>query len=224
MRAKWFLVCVFGLATSTIQASTFIDLGSSICSGDQSLDSSNGLALSCTGDFSLGQGSLISDTAITLFSKGRLSLSNFKLSAPRITLNTEDSLHIGSDVSFAGNGNQPSILISSPESRLIGGNFSPTEPSLSSGGDITVTTGRDISAGRGGAGIVKISPPSVTFLARPPISLVPPAGGQISLSSGGITIMSAGTLASVPLPPSFLMLLSGLLLLVSGSRRSMFRK
>ncbi len=205
MRYGFLLFCIYGLSTAPAQASNFIDLGSSICSGEQSVDSSAGLVFEGTGDFSLEQGSLISDTSISLDSKGKLILKDFKLEAPRILLTADESLELGTNVSITGNGNQPTIIVSAGELTLIGSTLNPQNRSPLAGGAINVSAGGNLSLG--------------TDIAQPVVILVPPGGNSLHGSDGEIRLMPPGPTTSVPVPASISMLISGLLFLVSASKR-----
>jgi hypothetical protein len=145
MRYALCLLCLSALFSSA-SASTFVDLGTSNCSGTQSFDGRNGLAFSCSGDFSLSGGSLISDSAISLLATGHLSLDNFTLSGISIGI-TADSIYIQS----GGLLTAPNISLFA-NSIVVGGQLvpsgiiqpgvdisSPKPPNLGDGGGITLT-------------------------------------------------------------------------------------
>lgn len=248
MRIAWLLFCFYGLSFSAAHAATLIDLGSSSCSGSQSFDAGSGLSFSCSGDFSLKSGSLWSDTSISVSSLGSLSLDTFTLSAPSILLNAA-SIHLGSDARLNGQRIQLSVndrygngitmlrdgpltlsgsplnLVPRPLNFMLG----TTPPSTASAGSITLQPGADLSlTAIGGSGIRKLDTLGViALLPRPDISLLPTqrldllkVNNPMVISNGALPL---GIIASIPIPASFTMLLTGLLALVSVSRRSLFR-
>jgi len=233
MRIGFLLLCFYCLSSSAANASNLIDFGNTSCSGSQSLDSSNGLVLGCTGDFSLSTGALSSDTSISLFSSGSLMLDAFKLSAPNIKLKA-DSIYINSNVSLIGAfidlsansivlGDQPflprSIIQILPGRNIIAPALSP----IDSGGNITLLAGGDISLGSkrilspASGGDIVISPGSGVIITG--------SGAKASLENmsiiqnGNVTLVS-----SVPGPSTFTALLAGLLMLAAVYGRPFSRR
>ena len=253
MRIGFLLLCFYALSSSVTQASTLIDIGSASCSGSESINSSNGLSFSCSGDFSLTAGSLSSDIGITLSSLGKLTLDGLTLSAPNITLNATN-IDIGSSVL---------LDVSQGSLRLAGGGGilpfiprfwpAPAVPSSLSGGVVTIGSGGygdiniayggyGIDAGRGSiaagisisssgmivpaAGIISLNAPLLPALDSSGAGIFISSGPALDYSGAGLTFTSAGPIAtgtSIPLPGSFSALLTGLLMLASVSRHRIIR-
>ncbi|TAK63171.1 hypothetical protein [Methylobacter sp.] len=234
MRIGFLALCLYWLSSSAVHASTLIDLGSSSCSESLSFDSSDGLILNCTGDFSLSSGTLSSDTSISLLSLRSLTLDGFTLSAPNIMLKS-GSIYINSNVSLIGSfidlsanrimyGDQPlegSPIPISSDSDIIKPLLSPD-----SNGSITLNSGGNISLDSG-TNLTRIKEADITIdRSRGWVLLAPRIIEPIELVMTSETIMSRGSIAitSVPLPSSFVALLTGLLILVSVSGRSFSSK
>lgn len=99
MLRQLILYCLLVCLPLASHASAQISLANTNCSGDLSLSSVNTVSLSCTGNLSLDGGLLKSDSQISLFAGGDLTLNNLSLYAPEITLsNLTGSLSIGSNV------------------------------------------------------------------------------------------------------------------------------
>lgn len=93
------LSCLLACMPLASHASAQISLASTNCSGDMALSSGSGISLSCTGNLSLDGGWLKSDSTISLFAGGDLTLNNLSLYAPEISLsNLTGNLSIGSNV------------------------------------------------------------------------------------------------------------------------------
>jgi len=95
------LSCLLACMPLASHASAQISLASTSCSGDMALSSGSGISFSCTGNLSLDGGWLKSDSQISLFASGDLTLNNLSLYAPEISLSTlTGNLTIGSNVLF----------------------------------------------------------------------------------------------------------------------------
>lgn len=180
MRYALCLLCLSALFSSAY-ASTFVDLGSSSCSGTQSFDGSNVLAFSCSGDFSLSGGSLISDSGISLIATGHLSLDNFTLSGLSIGI-TADSI----DIQSSGLLNAPSVTLFANTILVVGQLVTPgiLQPS----GDIRSPNPRNL----GGGGGITLTPPSGS------VPSVPLPAAFIELLTGLIALVSISKQARGP--------------------------
>ncbi|MFQ6403688.1 PEP-CTERM sorting domain-containing protein [Methylophilus sp. 'Pure River'] len=95
------LSCLLVCLPLASHASAEISLASTSCSGDMSLSAGSGISLACTGNLSLDGGWLKSDSLISVFAGGDLTLNNLSLYAPEISLSTlSGNLTIGSNVLF----------------------------------------------------------------------------------------------------------------------------
>jgi len=95
------LSCLLACLPLASHASAEISLASTSCSGDLSLSAGSGISLACTGNLSLDGGWLKSDSLISLFAGGDLTLNNLSLYAQEISLsNLTGNLTIGSNVLF----------------------------------------------------------------------------------------------------------------------------
>lgn len=95
------LSCLLVCLPLASHASAEISLASTSCSGDMSLSAGSGISLACTGNLSLDGGWLKSDSLISVFAGGDLTLNNLSLYAQEISLsNLTGNLTIGSNVLF----------------------------------------------------------------------------------------------------------------------------
>lgn len=95
------LSCLLACLPLTSHATAQVSLTSMNCSGDMALSSGSGISLSCAGNLNLDDGWLKSDSQISLFANGDLTLNNLSLYAPEISLsNLTGTIAIGSNVLF----------------------------------------------------------------------------------------------------------------------------
>lgn len=158
-----------------------------------------------------GSQSFDTDNGLTFICSGDFSLKSGSLSSDTsISVSSLGSLSLDAFTLSA-----PSILLNAAsihvgsDTTLIGHtiNLSANDMVIDgqlilsdSDGSIVLNSGGDVGLGSGSTNI----------------KLIPTAGGDISLGSGSTTSL-------VPIPTSFTMLLTGLLALVTISRRSLFR-
>lgn len=132
MRFGYVLLCLSSLLPYGAQAS--IEFGSVTCSDNLIFDDSNGITLSCSGDLSLTDGVVSSDTGIFLRATGDLSLRGLSLFAPLIELSA-NSMQFFSDVTLTGE----SIIVSATNGISRNGELLPAR-----GGNLSVVAGREI--------------------------------------------------------------------------------
>jgi hypothetical protein len=101
------LVAVAALVLpGVVFASNTFNVASSGCSGALVSSYIDGLSFACTGDFSLSDGAMVSDTFIALSATGSLRLANMSLTAQTITLDAGRQLDVdaGTYLDIAGSG------------------------------------------------------------------------------------------------------------------------
>lgn len=102
------------LAPSMTHAATNYAPANAICSGDFSAQISSGVSLSCMGDLWLSGGEISSNTDLSIFSLGSLSLDNIRLVGTSISLKTLASgITVSDTVIFnTVSGEQPVVTLS----------------------------------------------------------------------------------------------------------------
>jgi len=200
------LSCLLVCLPLASHASAEISLASTSCSGDLSLSAGSGISLACTGDLSLDGGWLKSDSLISLFAGGDLTLNNLSLYAQEITLsNLTGTLTIGSnvllDITHAPAVASGAINISSglPKPVIAWQSF-----------DIGLNPGAIITVGTGNASVINRVMGHRPDLAGS-LSLTS-AQSQLSLNASRLNLInSAGiNVSAVPEPDSYMLLLTGL--------------
>jgi len=88
------------LASFQAHAVSIVNIGSMNCSGIQTVSFFESVSLGCSGDFSISDGTIESDSKISITSGGSLSIDNATLSAPTIELWSMDNLILGNNAIF----------------------------------------------------------------------------------------------------------------------------
>lgn len=228
------------LMLSSLQAHAIstVNIGSMNCSGSQTISIFETVSLGCSGDYSLSDGAIESDSKITITSGGSLSIDNVTFSAPIIDLWSTNNLILDSN-----------LVLNAPGGAVT----------LSAGSDVMIgSTGGNIDAGRGTKTALTSAPPqiiaplefnsSVTLYSGSAIraNMMPNTSqggtlllapiGIIATSEAGISglavnlspVASAldpsqfiiGPSATVPLPAGITSLISGILLLTGLRKQS----
>ncbi|PPD20095.1 MAG: hypothetical protein CTY18_03695 [Methylomonas sp.] len=173
------LVCLPGF----VQASSTSNLGSIVCSGNQTLSFGDIASLTCSGDFSLYDGDIFSDSRISISAEGSLNLNNVSLTAPNIDL-TSNSINL--DVNS---------IINSTESLSINNNPGISTETVVYTGQITIgSVARQSDFTIETFPIFVIDEPLVEFI-------------QIDGIEDPLVVQA------VPLPASFWLMISGLMFL-----------
>ncbi|WP_024930256.1 PEP-CTERM sorting domain-containing protein [Methylophilus sp. OH31] len=198
------LSCLLACLPLASHASAEISLASTSCSGDMTLSSGSGISLACTGNLSLDGGWLKSDSLISLFARGDLTLNNLSLYAPEITLsNLTGTLTIGSnvllDITPAVASGAINISSGLPKPVIAWQSF-----------DIGLNPGAIITVGTGNASVINRVMGHRPDLAGS-LSLTS-AQSQLSLNASRLNLInSAGiNVSAVPEPDSYMLLLTGL--------------
>jgi len=89
---------------ATFAATHAFNVTTSSCSGTLASSFTDGVSLSCTGDFSLNGGLIESSQSVFLAATGALSLVGVKVTAPTITFQSETSLSIDETSSITADG------------------------------------------------------------------------------------------------------------------------
>lgn len=199
------LSCLLACLPLASHATAQISLTSMNCSGDMALSSGSGISLSCAGNLNLAGGWLKSDSQISLFANGDLTLDNLSLYAPEISLSSlTGNITIGSNALFDTThaATVPSGTINTdrwmPNQIIEWQNFAI---GLNPGGVITVGSGdaggiNHIPQQPGQAGGLSIKTVQSVLLAN---------ASQIRPISGANINVSA-----VPEPDGYMMMLAGL--------------
>lgn len=199
------LSCLLACLPLASHASAQISLANTNCSGDMALSSGNGISLSCTGNLSLDGGWLKSDSTISLFAGGDLTLNNLSLYAPEISLsNLMGSLTIGSNVLF--DTTRTLVLASGATPLDI---WSPRPVIAWQSFDIGLNPGAVISVSNSAGAAHQ------TIVHRPELAgslVLTPAQSQMLIHESRITVTnSAGiNVSAVPEPDGYMMMLAGL--------------
>lgn len=130
---RFIAIAAIVVLPSAAFASDIFNVSTSSCSGTLVSSDSGGLSLACTGDFSLSNGSIASDTSILLSATGTLNLTDITFSAPNITLKGGTSVELSNGTWFLPPadgitsaalhvqiGNEDHAFTVSPETPLIG--------------------------------------------------------------------------------------------------------
>ncbi|HEY0907503.1 MAG TPA: PEP-CTERM sorting domain-containing protein [Methylophilus sp.] len=176
-------------------ANTTFSIASSHCSGEMSISSLNGTALTCSGNLMLEDGFVFSDTSIVMTATGDLWLDNLTLRAPNIVFSAAGNLTLGNHIHWS--------VIKAPNAGTIPATTPRPEISWSHF-DIGTQSGGVISAGGTGNG----NKPT-------PVNL---PGGNIQLNNGALSVAGqashpAVSASAVPEAETWTMLLAGLSLL-----------
>jgi len=199
------LSCLLACLPLASHASAQISLANTNCSGDMALSSGNGISLSCTGNLSLDGGWLKSDSTISLFAGGDLTLNNLSLYAPEISLsNLTGNLSIGSNVLF--DTTRTLVLASGATPLDI---WSPRPVIAWQSFDIGLNPGAVISVSNSAGAAHQ------TIVHRPALAgslVLTPAQSQMLIHESRITVTnSAGiNVSAVPEPDGYMMMLAGL--------------
>lgn len=199
------LSCLLACLPLASHATAQISLTSMNCSGDMALSSGSGISLSCAGNLNLAGGWLKSDSQISLFANGDLTLDNLSLYAPEISLSSlTGNITIGSNTLFDTThaATVPGGTINTdrwmPNQIIEWQNFAI---GLNPGGVITVGSGEasvinQIPQQPGLAGSLSIKTTQSVLLANAS-QIRPISGANINVSS-------------VPEPDGYMMMLTGL--------------
>jgi len=193
------------LASFQAHAVSIANIGSMNCSGIQTVSFFKSVSLGCSGDFSISDGTIESDSKISITSGGSLSIDNATLSAPTIELVASNML-IGSDVVFGA----PEGSITLSQGSDIGNSrdsYSSISVSAGRGTLLVGNTPGSISVS-GALNSPNIDPVQILY----PILIAPPALVQLP---DGITPS-----APIPLPAGISLFFSGILLLTSLQKRN----
>lgn len=195
------LSCLLACLPLASHATAQISLTSMNCSGDMALSSGSGISLSCAGNLNLAGGWLKSDSQISLFANGDLTLDNLSLYAPEISLSSlTGNITIGSNALFetTHNATVPSGTINidrwMPNQVIEWQNFAI---GLNPGGVITV--------GGGDASGTNHIPQQPVLSIKTTQSVLLANASQIRPISGANINVSA-----VPEPDGYMMMLAGL--------------
>jgi len=180
------LISTFFLLPLSAGATSAVTLGIVSCTDSLTVSVLELASISCTGNLSLADSSITSDSKILITAYGSLLLENLFISAPLIELNAlNGTLSIGTGVLIRSDSFSAQTYNS---------------PTVSSGA--TLTIGSDVA-------------PRVIRSAELLSSITP--GSITLLDSGNISVQS-----SVPEPGTYVLMLSGLLL-VLGIKKSRYR-
>ena len=179
------------------------------CSGLLTASTLDGASFACAGNLTLDGGFVTSDSLINISADGDLFVDNLTFTAPNIsfsvltgmlTMGSNVILNAGANLTVTGGSAAPVAIIQSiPKSIISWNNF-----------DISLNPGSDINLKAGSGSSIVLNRVN---------------GGALTLISGNIaTSGSSGsglelTVAAVPEPSTFAMMLAGVLGLISFRRR-----
>lgn len=198
---RWSALCwLVAVLPMTAHANTTFSIASSHCSGEMSISSRNGATFACSGNLTLEDGFVFSDTAISLVATGDLWLDKLMLRAPEIMFSAAGKLRLGNQMQLS--------VITAPNAGTLPA-ATPRPDIKWDSFDIATHPGGGISIGGAGNG----NPPVQGNI----------LGGNIQLNNGTLSVSGqasqpAVSASAVPEAETWAMLLVGLSLL-AGRRK-----
>jgi PEP-CTERM motif len=227
MLRKLHVLCLLTFLPIAANATAISSVGTTNCGGNLTISLLGDASFSCSGSLALTGGGIISNSLISIVSNGDLFLDNLTLDAPNITFSSlSGTLTIGSGVIA----NASSVTLSAPNV-VQNGIINTQGPSVSI---MLITTPaiNPLLTSNPGAGLISIG--GGVDLGRPtlsptigPITNSPVVGGSIFITDPNTSLVDANSginnplasIAAVPEPSTYLLMLLGVLGLVSIRRK-----
>lgn len=199
-------LCLMAFLPISANATSTSSITNTNCSGSLTSSLLNGASFACAGNLTLDGGFVTSDSLINISATGDLFLDNLILTAPQIslfgmvTIGSGVILNASSTIALSGGSSvTPTIIQSDPKAIISWDNF-----------NITLNPGSAISLNAGSGGSVVLNRVG---------------GGALTLISGNLSTSGSGgnglelSVAAVPEPSTYAMMLAGILGLISFRRR-----
>ena len=203
-------LCLVAFLPNAANATSSASITNTNCSGELTASTLYGASFACAGNLTLDGGFIISDSLINISASGDLFLDNLTFTAPIVSfsvltgmlaMGSNVTINAGSNLAVTGGNAAPvAIVQSTPRAIVTWDNF-----------NIALNPGSAINFNAG-------SGSSVVFNRV--------GGGSLTLISGNIATSGSGgtslelSVAAVPEPSTYAMMLAGILGLISFRRKA----